>query len=248
MSKFKVGDRVKIRPNRGTGWNFEGSMDKYCGEIVTVSKIMGRVFEILEDDGQWVNGKWWFDIDDAELATAPTIAIYTDGRTTTALLKEGKEVVKKSTAALHPSDEFDFDIGAELAFNRLIYGTDYNPKDVAFKKPAFGWDAFKDRKIAVRCTTQEEADTFVSMCEKQGLAGDFKAVGWHWHESDTCYAFGVVKGMGFCTSNWYKNKGLKIVDFLEVFAHSNTAVIKEIRAITERLKDIESKLAEVADE
>lgn len=51
---------------------------------------------------------------------ARKIIITTDGRVTTARLIEGKQTVKTATATCSPSDEFSFETGARLAFDRLV--------------------------------------------------------------------------------------------------------------------------------
>ncbi len=48
------------------------------------------------------------------------IIITTDGRTTLARLYDGKTVIKSAEAKCAPSDEFDFKVGAKLAFDRLM--------------------------------------------------------------------------------------------------------------------------------
>lgn len=52
--------------------------------------------------------------------TLKSIHIYSDGTTTTAILKEGKQIIKKSTSKCNPIDIFDFKTGANLAFSRLF--------------------------------------------------------------------------------------------------------------------------------
>ena len=48
------------------------------------------------------------------------IIITTNGKTTKARLFDGKELIKSAEAKCHPNDDFDFEIGAKLAFDRLI--------------------------------------------------------------------------------------------------------------------------------
>lgn len=48
------------------------------------------------------------------------IVIITDGKETHARLYDGKKVIKSAIAKCSPDDEFDFDIGAKLAFERLM--------------------------------------------------------------------------------------------------------------------------------
>ena len=57
----------------------------------------------------------------------------TDNKTTHAVKKVDGEIVARSKAVCCPTDEFNANIGAQLAFNRLVYGTDYNPAEVALK-------------------------------------------------------------------------------------------------------------------
>ncbi len=39
MSKFKVGDKVRVREDSGDDWNSDGEMDKYCGTIQEICNI-----------------------------------------------------------------------------------------------------------------------------------------------------------------------------------------------------------------
>lgn len=48
-----------------------------------------------------------------------SIHIYHNGKTTTAILKEGKKEIKRAEAKCSPEDEFDFLTGAEIALERL---------------------------------------------------------------------------------------------------------------------------------
>jgi hypothetical protein len=51
--------------------------------------------------------------------TDEKIVITTDGKTTTAKMYEGKKVVKEAKAVCSPDDEFNFNIGATIALERL---------------------------------------------------------------------------------------------------------------------------------
>lgn len=50
----------------------------------------------------------------------PTIIIHTDGITTTALLKEGRDIKSKATAVCSPNDTYDHEYGVKLALDRLF--------------------------------------------------------------------------------------------------------------------------------
>lgn len=52
------------------------------------------------------------------------IVITHDGKTTTAKLYDGKQVIKTAKAKCNPSDEFDFNVGASIAFARLTDQTE----------------------------------------------------------------------------------------------------------------------------
>ena len=49
-----------------------------------------------------------------------TIVITNDGKTTRAVLREGKRTVREATAICHDRDTFDLELGAYIAFKRLF--------------------------------------------------------------------------------------------------------------------------------
>lgn len=115
MAKFKVGDRVVSHcDNYGitkTGWT---------GVVIGFNKWNSdRMFV----RGENITGDCMeFDvsINDFDLANDQRkIVITTDGKTTTAILYDGKRVIRKETARCNPEDKFDFLTGAEIAFDRL---------------------------------------------------------------------------------------------------------------------------------
>ena len=48
------------------------------------------------------------------------IIITTDGKTTKARFYDGKKLIKEAIARCHPDDEFDFETGVRIAFDRLV--------------------------------------------------------------------------------------------------------------------------------
>lgn len=52
-----------------------------------------------------------------------SIHIYQQGKKTIAQLNQGKEIISMSSAICHPDDEYDFTIGSEIAYERLINKT-----------------------------------------------------------------------------------------------------------------------------
>lgn len=129
--KYKVGDKVRIVSKKtGGSWNSNGEMDKWLGKVMTIRAAVAGVYKMMEDDEEFGGGGWfWHEHMIAGLATEQPkqkIVITTDGKTTLARLYDGKKVIKRAEAKCSLNDEFDFNVGAELAFNRLM-GKDKAP-------------------------------------------------------------------------------------------------------------------------
>ena len=126
--KYKVGDKVRIVSKKpGVGWNGEGEMDKWLGKTMTIRRAshMGcfDFYRMVEDQNEWFGGWTWYEWMIEGLAPEQPehkIVITTDGKTTLAWLYDGKKVIKRAAAKCSPNDEFDFTIGAKLAFERLM--------------------------------------------------------------------------------------------------------------------------------
>ena len=174
MSKFKVGDRVRASAQSPKG--------KVGSIIKMVRDGSGCDFLVEFDDWYeghdgvcygWSGGKsrqcWWCYSNNLVLLTNNKIVITTDGKTTLARLYEGDKVVKSTEAKCCPEDEFVFEKGASLAYNRLMYGTDYHPSEVKIVAKKFDWDAFKKEKIAVHCDTETKAKAFLKECHDHGF-------------------------------------------------------------------------------
>ena len=127
MSKFKVGD--KIIGNNAADHKYVITRKGYIG---TVSRIISDN-EVRLESGFYVDPKC-FELAKSEAAETYELHITcNDGKTTNAVYKVNGKIEKRTEAVCAPSDTFNFNTGAELAINRVLYGTDYNPKDVAFK-------------------------------------------------------------------------------------------------------------------
>lgn len=127
-AKFKVGDKVKILDgskieNYTGGWSTWG-MQEDVGKVVTIKEVreysngddrigykMNEVVCTWDERGLELVTK-------AEDKDKETIVIYRDGQQVIAFNKKTKE---KAVAKCNPSDEFDFKIGAGLAFDRLMH-------------------------------------------------------------------------------------------------------------------------------
>lgn len=128
--KFKVGDKVSIvKPTKEHG--------KLKGEIAEITFIVPDkqyqyryvlAFEHQEDC------YYYFKADELKLVSREEIIIYRDGNNIIALDKATK---CKGIARYNPVDDFNFDTGAKLAFERLQdikgKGKVYNGKVVCIK-------------------------------------------------------------------------------------------------------------------
>lgn len=115
MSKFKVGDKVRVKKykERPYYWNDKGKMDHLMGKIVTINSIMSRYLLCVFDEKY--NRDWFFKERDFEPVNE-TIVIYRKDQSVIAL---DKTAGKTAEARCNPADTFDFMTGAKLAFERL---------------------------------------------------------------------------------------------------------------------------------
>ena len=125
MSELKVGDYVRVKKfnKRPIAWNSKGKMDHLMGKIckVTGISVLGDIIKIYDKKYDY---SWRFNKEVVE-KVSNTIVIYTKGNQVIALDKATGE---KAVAKCHPDDEFDFNIGAKLAFERLM-GCEEKPEN-----------------------------------------------------------------------------------------------------------------------
>lgn len=76
------------------------------------------------------------------------ITVMADGTDTVAIERENGKVIKKAKARLHPDDTYSWETGRDLALNRLLYGTDYHPAEVALKNAE---TPLRGKAVCVRC-------------------------------------------------------------------------------------------------
>lgn len=121
MGKFKVGDKVRILDgskikNYAGGWY--RFMKEYVDTITTISSIYkcsnGKIGYRCYGTCGYV-----FDERGLERCANETIVIYRKDNKVIAL---DKKTGKKAIAKCSPEDAFDFNIGAKLAFDRLMNG------------------------------------------------------------------------------------------------------------------------------
>lgn len=120
MSKFKVGDKVRILDgsnieNYAGGWIQK--MRRYVGEIHEISNVEHLSSDSTNYRLEGVAYVW--DERGLERCGNETIVIYRKDNEVIAL---DKRTGKKAIAKCSPEDTFDFNIGAKLAFDRLMNG------------------------------------------------------------------------------------------------------------------------------
>lgn len=127
--KIKVGDRVRVIKDS------DFAKKGMVGTIAAIRDVkdVGVKFDKKFYGGHSISGRCefgfghWVYPDCIELISDNKIVITTDGKTTTARFYDGKKVIKAAKAECSPEDEFDFKIGAKIAFDRLVDNEIKNP-------------------------------------------------------------------------------------------------------------------------
>lgn len=122
--RFKAGDKVRVKKfkERPSAWNCEGKMDHLMGKVVKIERVLSPTsgIYVVYDSQNYCD--WLFHKDDLEPVNE-TIVIYSKEREVIAL---DKATGDKAIARCNPADEYDFRIGAKLAFERLMNGNKEN--------------------------------------------------------------------------------------------------------------------------
>ncbi len=125
MAKFKVGDKVRILDgskikNYCGGWN-DDDMREYVGQVYEIERFKCPGYSLKGIYFVW-------DERGLELVTDEKIVIERHGNKVVAKSTNGKVGVAKCS----PEDTFDFKIGADIAFSRLM-GIEYKFKQEEIK-------------------------------------------------------------------------------------------------------------------
>lgn len=126
--KFKVGDKVKpTKDNKYaiTGQDMELGVVMYVGKCDTCSDADMEIKILKHKDKDYI-GETFSVESRAFKKFDETIVIYRKDNEVTAL---DKSTGKKAIARCNPADEFDFHIGAKLAFSRLMGEPEEKPQD-----------------------------------------------------------------------------------------------------------------------
>lgn len=122
--RFKAGDKVRVKKfkKRPSAWNGEGKMDHLMGRVVKIERVVSPTKCVYAVHDSKNDCDWFFREDDLEPVNE-TIVIYSKEREVIAL---DKATGNKAIARCNPADEYDFRIGAKLAFERLMNGNKEN--------------------------------------------------------------------------------------------------------------------------
>ena len=140
MAKFKVGDKVRVRKwddmvkeygiKYGTievPWLFTQDMKEYCGRVVTIKEVVEKSgyhpYYFIKEDNRKEPCNWKFSdkmlepevIKDTN-SKNPSIVIYKKDNKVIAI---DKTTGKTAEAICSEDDEFNFYIGADIAFERV---------------------------------------------------------------------------------------------------------------------------------
>lgn len=119
--RFKAGDKVRVKKFkvRPFYWNWDGKMDHLMGKVVKIERTVNSRYVVRDSQNDC---DWIFREDDLEPVNE-VIVIYSKDREVIAL---DKTTGDKAIARCNPADEYDFHIGAKLAFDRLMNGNKEN--------------------------------------------------------------------------------------------------------------------------
>lgn len=155
MAKFKVGDKVRAKKDAPyllttNGW------------VGTVTSTFGDCMSVW---GEYSVTKRGFNVeckyfDLVQPDNKQKVVITSDGKTTTAILYNGKERVKTAKAECSPEDTFSLETGAKLALDRLF-------EKKADKPQGIDWDAFKRGELSIG-VTRDQFEGLMGALEKRG--------------------------------------------------------------------------------
>ena len=201
-NKFNVGERYKVDlndiPESGNIIEITGIGKEYRIYYKTIKGKHDRYYDKFDERSDFANSL--IPVTEQNDRTKK-IVITTDGKTTTAKMYDGKSCIKVSEARCCPSDSFDFQTGAEIAFNRL-FG---EPKN-EFSPEQFDWNAFKSQNLAV-IVTRETIKDFLSEAENHGCVwrSGLKPTEWNpaeEYELEKTYLYGIKNRDDFGEFGW----------------------------------------------
>ena len=161
MAKFKVGDKVRAKkhtPYVFTTDGWEGTVTDMRGNCMSVwgEPLRGEMTKY--SSGFNVECKYFDLVPRSNLAQK--VVITSDGKTTTAVLYNGKKRVKTAAAVCSYGDKFSLATGAKLALDRLFL-------EKADEPQGMDWGAFKRGELSIE-VTRDKFEGLMKVLEKRG--------------------------------------------------------------------------------
>lgn len=133
--KFKVGDLIKGLPKSDKRYNYSNSRMTLAKVIELFDDSVMAIEVLKHTDSSEIGFRYTVTNDNTlfelvEEACVSKVVIYCKGRD---VIAKNVETGKTAKATCHPDDPFDFNIGAKLAFERLM-GTTPNPTKTEIKE------------------------------------------------------------------------------------------------------------------
>lgn len=132
--RYKVGDKVRVRKDLDVFERYyhdDGSesnvvieeMLELRGQVVKIASIFSGQYDLETLTGKEIQCRWvdgMFELEPVKVECKKKVVVETDGETTTATLYDGETIIKEAKAVCMPEDEFDFELGMNLALDRLF--------------------------------------------------------------------------------------------------------------------------------
>lgn len=155
MSKYNVGDQVRIINHRGKGWNSYGLMDKYKGKVLTIMDIeefpeIGNSLYTMEECPMFV----FSDEDIVELVSSPADIKPTEPTKPANNTEEENDMNATETKKIKPIDA-PFEFNEELATITAFF-TD----EVLKVADKYNLDQREVMTIAAKAVTHSAEDDF----------------------------------------------------------------------------------------
>lgn len=184
--RFKAGDKVRVKKfkERPSTWNSGGKMDHLMGKVVKIKHTVNSIYAVHDSKNDY---DWFFREDDLEPVNG-TIVIYSKDREVIAL---DKVTGNKAIARCNPADEYDFHIGAKLAFDRLM---NVNKESISVEDMRKRLKSYCDSRLCSGCKLK--SPTCRCGCDTHFMSKD-GASNYTMSNKEIKDAFNIVFGTGF---------------------------------------------------
>ena len=203
--RFKEGDKVRVKKfkERPIGWEIEGKMDHLMGKVVEIkgSTPWGE-YKVYDPKHHC---EWIFGETDLEPVNE-TIVIYRKDREVIAV---DKVTGDKAIAKCSPEDTFDFNVGAKLAFDRLMNG---NKENITVEDMRKKLESYCHCRSCIDCKLKSQ--TCRCGCGAHFMTKD-DAGNYTMSNEEIKHAFNIVFGTGIKESKQKEPHKFKVGDIVK---------------------------------